>query len=155
MRGWHNEPARHSLASRGISTYLYHGTTSIPFRRIKEIGLDPENPVKFFETRDFVYFMKDPLGAMQWSDINMPHHLPSERRAPYIGLREGDIESVEPILLRVRKKDIEGLGGNIRDLGRESLVGGEEVSVDVLIPPEFIDFYDETTEEWIPLRDVR
>lgn len=154
MRGWYGESARHSLAARGISTYLYHGTTTVPFQNIKERGLDPKNPIRFFETGDHIYFMEDPESAMGWSDINMPRFRSPYLERAYEGLTEKEISQVKPVLLRVKRKDIEDLGGNIQELGWEELVGGNEVRVDVKIPPEYIEIYDDETEDWIPVRRV-
>lgn len=151
MKGWYNESARHSLAARGITSHLYHGTTTGRLRDIRRSGLDPYAEPKSFDlSEDYVYFTTDLKDAKHWAtsaglEFNPESYEDINELLEHMDLiietDEMDTRRKLPVILRVRREDIEDLGEIELDYNRAE-VGDDRLTFDVKIPPEFIEVRD-------------
>jgi len=151
VRGWYGESARHSLAARGITTHLYHGTTTGRLKDIRKSGLDPfAEPKSFDISEDYIYFTTDLKDAKHWAtsagfgfdpesyeDINEL----LENIEIITEIDEIDTRRRLPVILRVRREDIEDLGEIELDYNRGE-IGDDRLTFDVKIPPELIEVRD-------------
>lgn len=147
MRGWHNEPQRHSLAARGVpSKYFYHGTTSALYRGIKKDGLKINPPFKYWrESDDFVYLAFDEEDAERWgrkaTEFLIKHYDEIVKGYVPVYYREavgkrgvpGFISKTRPIVLRIDKDYIM----EYEDLLFED--PEDDVAFLSNIPPEYIE----------------
>lgn len=167
MKGWYGDPYRHSLAARGIPTYLYHGTTSGLFRGIKKHGLSPHDAVKLWANSEGDYIYLTPRKEIaehfagestrylpevydQMDDYVYRFYPEAEKR-----FDEGEvpqfITKTTPIILRVRKEDLEDLA----DEEWYQVEDDPEIEEDSIrwpgrIPPELIEV--RTPTGWKRLR---
>lgn len=82
MKGWFNDPYRHSLAARG---YLYHGTSSDRLRRIRSKGIQDIRPELRSLAREFLHYQTfdafskaysvDVMHGLYWHFTNDPHFI--------------------------------------------------------------------------------
>jgi hypothetical protein len=98
VRGWFGESARHSLAARGIPTYLYHGTSTDRLRMIRKGGLDPFAEPKMWEgmSLNYVYFTLSEEDAQSFS------------RSTVAEMKElSGEDDIRGVVLRVSRENIE------------------------------------------------
>lgn len=105
MKGWHGEPMRHSLAARGIPTYLYHGTTTGRFRDIKREGLSMDPGFRNWADSEFIYFTSDEDAVTPWAEHATEMY--RDEYWDYPGEMPGYVSKTKPIVLRVNKEDLE------------------------------------------------
>jgi len=128
MRGWHNESMRHSLAARGMKTkYIYHGTGTDRIDSIRKRGLNPKSKKCHEDTHECVYLVTDIESAEEWA---------------YIGLAHRWIDDGHPVILRVKRKDLDRLGILYDDRNYPEVqvpMNGESYEFFETIPPEIIE----------------
>lgn len=104
MKGWFGDPYRHSLASRGIPTYLYHGTTTGRFRDIKREGLTLDPGFRNWADSEFIYFTADEKNVGPWAEHSTEMYRDEYWEGP--GKPPGRVIKTKPLILRVRKEDL-------------------------------------------------
>ena len=135
-RGWHGEPMRHSLAARGIPTYLYHGTTSESLKGIiKDRGIVPWKDKIYSISDDYVYLTIDEYSGDFWA-----------RKARKIVEDETGIE-MTGVLLRVKKDELLKIG----DILPDDEVSGESYMFTGNIPLDLIEM--KTSVGWMGLEE--
>ena len=141
-RGWHNDPYRHSMASRGLRSrgYLYHGTSSVALDNIRKRGLDPKHPHKFYDfTGNYVYLVTDLDSAYRWGRLVTPEKgfglMWWARRHGMGDVTKEELINARTVILRVNDED---LGGVLEEdpWGPDEQFEGDYYRTDMRIPPD-------------------
>lgn len=157
MKGWHNDPYRHALASRGIKTrYLYHGTASGRIPDIRRVGLRHDLEDRSWGwSEDYIYFTTSERDAFGWG-FDAVDALKYAYSDPETGeLLPGAPERVREstsMVLRVKIEDLLSLGAIDVDPYRRYPISQDynmDVTSPVDIPPELIEV--KTVSGWRPL----
>jgi len=94
------------LMSRGDPTYLYHGTTTGRFRDIRKEGLSLDPGFRnWADSEDFIYFTADEENVEPWAEHATRMYKEEYWDQP--GDPPGRVTKSKPMLLRVKKEDLE------------------------------------------------
>lgn len=105
-RAFIGQVAPEVLMSGGEPTYLYHGTTTGRFRDIRKEGLSLDPGFRnWSDSEDFIYFTADEENVEPWAEHATRMY--KEEYWDYPGDPPGRVTKSKPMMLRVRKEDLE------------------------------------------------
>lgn len=137
-RGWFDDPYRHALASRGISSrFLYHGTSTSALEGIRQEGLDPFAKPKMWEgmSLDYIYFTLSEEDAESFSRTTV-----SQMK------KKSGQRDIRNVVLRIDQEEIEDYphirGAFELDEAQSDMEDGVWFTYDGDIPPHLIEVRD-------------